>query len=397
MLEAVAMIQIHPFPAGKRFAFSFVDDTDRSTRANTEPVYAFLKSRGFMGTKTVWVRRATRNSAYRVDLERATDDPSTGATLDDSEYRDFVLSLRDQGFEIAMHGIAAGNSRREEIVEGLETFRKILGTNPKMNVFHQANIENLYCGAHKLDSPLFRTLERFVDDSNYEGQFEGSPYFWGDLARATFKYVRLPFHTIAEPDTLRVNPDMPFHDPRRPFVNYWFANSDGADCGRFVRLVSPGNVAKVRENGGVCFIYTHFAKGFARLNNGVWALDPAFVQAVDWICSHDDVWTPPGSELLDRMLAIRRVSVELRDFTLTIANEGTDSLRNLALSVGGESVVVPELAPASRVVLRIRAAGRASIAARLRDSIPPRRRRRIEYYNYLGLIVGKIADRRDRR
>lgn len=391
------MIDIHPFPAGKRFAVSFVDDTDESTRSNTEPVYAFLKSRGLMGTKTVWVRRATRNSACRLELERSEHDSSSGATLEDPEYREFVLQLRDQGFEIALHGIAAGNSRREEILEGLEQFREIFGVQPRMNVFHKTNIENVYCGSHKLDSLLFKTLERLVDRSDYKGHVEGSPYFWGDVVRSTFKFVRLPFHTIAEPNTLRVSPDMPFHDPRRPFVNYWFANSDGTDRGRFVRLLSARNLAKVREEGGACIVYTHLAKGFARPDRGRWVLDPAFVQAVERVCAHNDVWMPTASVLLDRLLAVRRVSANVRQSLLTVANEGDFGLRDLALTVGGEAVVIADLPAGSHVELQVAARGETSVSARLSDVISPRRRRRIERFNYVGLIAGKLADRRGRK
>ena len=58
-------------------------------------------------------------------------------------------------------------------------------------------------------------------------------YFWGDLAQEKITYMRVPFHTLRAVNTLRVNPSMPFRDPRRPYVNYWFANSDGSDVAAF--------------------------------------------------------------------------------------------------------------------------------------------------------------------
>src|SRR5579872_5459683 len=42
------------WPGGKKFAFTIIDDTDLSTRQNTEPVYDFLAENGFRTTKTVW-------------------------------------------------------------------------------------------------------------------------------------------------------------------------------------------------------------------------------------------------------------------------------------------------------------------------------------------------------
>ena len=150
--DRACLLRVAPFPAGKDFALTFVDDTDLSTRANTEPVYDFLWQHGVLGTKTVWVARRKRTSAYRRDLEREVDLPdSSGATLEDPDYLEFVRKLADRGYEIALHGVAAGNSYREEIVQGLETFRALIGAYPRINIFHERNIENLYAGRNKLD------------------------------------------------------------------------------------------------------------------------------------------------------------------------------------------------------------------------------------------------------
>ena len=42
------------WPQGKRFAFTIIDDTDRSNVENIGPVYDFLYENGFITTKTVW-------------------------------------------------------------------------------------------------------------------------------------------------------------------------------------------------------------------------------------------------------------------------------------------------------------------------------------------------------
>src|SRR5215510_7336686 len=169
------MFRFSPHPFGKTFAITFVDDTDFSTRENTEPVYALLHQHGFWGTKTVWPLRAKRNSAFRRDLERNVPQVGMGATLEDRDYLEFIQRLRQAGFEIALHGIAAGNSTREEIIAGLAYFHQVLEDVPRINAFHQTNLENVYCGADKLDTVLFRTIERLTDRSEYEGHREGTP------------------------------------------------------------------------------------------------------------------------------------------------------------------------------------------------------------------------------
>src|SRR3954465_14426781 len=78
------------WPEGKTFAFSVVDDTDRSTLENAPPVYDLLMRLGFRTTKTVWTLRGSHGE----------DD---GATCENRQYLDWARWLARNGFEIAMH------------------------------------------------------------------------------------------------------------------------------------------------------------------------------------------------------------------------------------------------------------------------------------------------------
>jgi hypothetical protein len=399
------MIRFSVHPPGKQFALTFVDDTDASTRENTEPVYDLLADQGFWGTKTVWPLQARRNSAFRRDLEHQVATPNTGDTLEHPEYLDFIRKLRRTGFEIALHGVAAGNSTRDEIVEGLCRYEAALGEAPSMMVFHQTNIDNLYCGRDKLDTAVFKTIERFSDRSEYEGHREGSRSFWGDLIKDRFRYVRLPFHTIDDIDTLALNPSMPFHDSRRPYVRRWFAASDGADLVRFNRLLSDDNVRRLAHQRGACIVYTHFAKGFARRRNGRRVLDGDFVRTVERVAQHPGAWFATASGLLDRLAAIRSLRLVHRHYEITIGNNGDTPVKNVAmhLPVGmtvhsdiveqhGGVAVVPELEPGSTITFRSNRNGSQCIEPGPVD-IPRRERNRIEYRNYIGLVRSEVKDR----
>lgn len=402
------MIRFSPHPVGKLCAVTFVDDTDFSTRENTEPVYDLLADHGFWGTKTVWPLRASRNSAFRRDLESAVPSCDTGSTLEDSDYTDFVKKLRDLGFEIALHGVAAGNSTRQEVLFGMGHFRATLGESPSMNVFHQANIENLYCGVHKLDSLLLRSIERVLDRSEYEGHREGSVSFWGDIVRDTFRYVRLPFHTIDEINTLRVNPSMPFEDPRRPYVRRWFASSDGSDVLRFNRLLSEKNVRRLARQRGVCIIYTHFASRFARRGPGGYELDADFVRTVERVTGTPGCWFGTASSVLDRLGSIGALSLFHEGRDLQIGNHSDRALHGVvmrtpadmkietvdgtALEHGTGCVVMPTIEAGATLRMVTNTAGSQIIRPRV-PVISRRERRRIEYMNYLGLVRGALRDR----
>jgi hypothetical protein len=402
------MLQFSPYPIGKLFAITFVDDTDFSTRENTECVYDFLAQHRFWGTKTVWPLRAKRTSAFRASQERSTPEDGTGATLEDPDYAAFIRGLQARGFEIGLHGVAAGNSRRSEIEAGLAHFRAVLGQSPSVNAFHRANLENLYGGIHKLDSPVLRLLERVVDGSRYEGHVEGAASFWGDIAYDTFRYVRLPFHTIDEINTLRVNPSMPFWDPRRPYVHRWFAASDGADVVRFNRLLSETSVCRLARQGGTCIMYTHFAKGFARPGPSGYTLNADFVRTVKRVTSHSAAWFATASQVLDRLAAARMVSLSHEGRRLEVQNCSGRAIDGMVMRVpdgmevccangrtlasGSGTVVLPRLEPERTVILMTNGAGAQTIQARSSE-ISSREHRRIEYWNYVGLIRGWVKDR----
>ena len=99
-----------------------------------------------------------------------------------------------------------------------------------------------------------------MDADGFEGNLEGSEYFWGDIARERITYVRnFVFKDI---NVLKINPSMPYHDDKRSYVNYWFSSSDGYEVETFNALLSRENLDRLEREGGLCVVYTHFAAGF---------------------------------------------------------------------------------------------------------------------------------------
>lgn len=122
------------WPNGKQFAFTFCDDPDFSTVENTKPIYDFLASLGLRTTKLVWPLKGegeTRNG---------------GDTCEDRHYIDWVLSLQKQGFEMALHNVAAATSSRRITQRGFDRFRSIFGFSPHLHANHTGCLENLYWG-----------------------------------------------------------------------------------------------------------------------------------------------------------------------------------------------------------------------------------------------------------
>ena len=279
------------WPDGKDFAFTVFDDTDLSTIENAKPVYDFLGELGFRTTKSVWPLHAA---------EVGSGSEADGANCEDPAYLEWVLGLQASGFEIGLHSVASRSSRRDRTCRGLERFRWLFGAEPITYSTHLTNAEGMYFGPDRLSGSrrsLYRLYWTFRN-TRFRGHIEGDEFFWGDLCRSKVKYVR----NFVFPDinTAKVCPEMPYHDPERPFVNYWFASSEGAQVDTFVRMISEKNQDRLAAERGACIMYTHFACGFATRSG----LDPRFERRMRRLARMNGYFVPVRT-LLDHIVAVR--------------------------------------------------------------------------------------------
>jgi hypothetical protein len=274
------------WPEGRRFAFTIVDDTDFATLENVKPVYDFLHQTGFRITKTVWPLAPT---------ETAT---TGGDTLENPNYRAWVRDLQTQGMEIAYHGATDHTSPRERVIESLDRFKTVVGHDPYVYASHVGQREAMYWGAARLDGlprRIFRALNGLAGrDDNYYGELRESPCFWGDVCRSRITYTR--GFTLKDINTLKLDPHMPYHDPRRPYVRYWFSGSDGPRVSDFIRLIEPDHQDRLLEEGGACILYTHLGSGFVESGK----VNPDFVRLMERLARLPG-WFVPVRELLDHL------------------------------------------------------------------------------------------------
>ena len=282
------------FPLGKTFAFTVFDDTDNSTVENVGPVYRLIEELGLRTTKSVW-------PLSNVGCGRFL----RTAILQDSDYLAFVRQLRGQGFEISLHGVCNHHATRDVVWVGMQEFSRLIGEYPRSYSNHSFNRENIYWGAERFTRTVPKlcykaaALARRAKVGKFEGQMPGSAHFWGDICRQYIKYVRN--FVFDEINLDRVNPTLPFHDPRKPFVNYWFSSSLGASVSSFCKTVSEANQDRLESEHGMCIIYTHFSKGFC--DAGV--LNPRFESLLRRLAAKNG-WFVTVSELLDFLLTTRQ-------------------------------------------------------------------------------------------
>jgi|SRR6185436_2311428 len=279
-------------PSGKRFAFTVLDDTDDSTLDNVGPLYAMLKDYGLRTTKTVWPLECPEGSRNFFAAE----------TLQDKKYLGFVHELAAAGFEIASHGATMESSRRERTLEGLELIRSEFGSYPRLFCNHGQNRENLYWGSKRFHTGPLRRLSRALgraDGDAYEGDVEGSPFFWGDVCRDVIQYVRN--FTFDRLNTLAADPAMPYHVAGAPYVRYWFSTADAPDVDVFNRVVTRERIDRLEAEGGVCILSTHFGKGFVKDGR----VNATTASLLRYIADRPG-WFVPVSDVLDRLLGAGR-------------------------------------------------------------------------------------------
>jgi|SRR5579871_1656036 len=274
------------WPDGKSFAFTIFDDPDSQTLEAGREVYALLADLGFRTTKGVWPIRGP---------EKPSDH---GGTCAEPGYRAWAQDLQQRGFEIGLHNATLHTSRRPQTQLGLDQFAAYFGPGPITMAQHYYCEENIYWGDQRVSGVnrlAYNVLTRGRNRHRSHGHIPDHPEFWGDLCRRRVRYLRN--FTFSETNTLSACPYMPYHDPDRPYVNYWFASAEGATVQPFLDRIAESNLDRLAADGGACIMYTHFGLGF-------WdgRLHPGFRKTMTGLARRNG-WFVPVSQLLDYLLA----------------------------------------------------------------------------------------------
>lgn len=273
------------FPNNKNFIFTIVDDTDDAFLETIKPIYDLLHKNGLRTTKTVWVKPVRDH------------DISKGDSLDRSEYRKFVLDIKDKGFEIALHNVGSGDYKRNEIIEGIEEYSKIIGEYPKLHINHSYNPDNIYCGSKRFSFPFNWIVKKMYSQyDSFFGEVEGSEYFWGDWHKKMIKFSRN--YEIDNINTLKKNPFMPYKDKEyEKFCNYWYSSTFASNQWMFNKIVNKKSIDRLEREGGVCILYTHLGYYYKKGE-----IDKGFKKTIEYLGNKKTGLYLPVGEVLDLLL-----------------------------------------------------------------------------------------------
>src|SRR5262245_4644785 len=293
-MYASMMLGNVPWPDGKSFAFSVFDDTDLATVKCLKPVYDHLLAHGIRVTKSVWPLAGSIAPAV-----------VGGMTCHDVEYLRWLHALQANGVEIGWHNATYHSSPREATREGLERFRELFGQYPRTMANHTTCQEGIYWGENRVSGSrraIYNILTRGRTRGWFRGHVEGDRFFWGDLCKSHLKYVRN--FVFADINTLSCCPWMPYADPNRPFVNAFYASSEGSNVESFTHTIGEANQDRLEADGGCCIVYARFAYGFFRDGR----LNERYKFLIERLAKKNG-WFVPLSELLDYVVRVRGVQV----------------------------------------------------------------------------------------
>lgn len=258
-----------------------------TTLVNGPPVYDVLTDLGLLITKSVW------------PVAPAGPPRTGGSTCAEPDYVRWVLELQAAGHEIGYHNASDHPSTRDQTIAAIDRFAELFGHDPRIGADHSANTETMYGGPLRLSGPRSWLYEKGASITHPKrrsasGHDPSSPYFWGDVLRDRIDYWRS--FTFTDINLLRASPQVPYHDPDRPFVNWWFTSNHAPNRESFLDLVSPENLDRLEAEGGLCIVYTHFGLDFAPDGD----LDRRFGPAMEALAARDG-WFAPVSEVLDHL------------------------------------------------------------------------------------------------
>jgi len=99
------------------------------------------------------------------------------SSLENKKYCELMFRAMEMGHEIAYHGYSQVSDTRDEFMQGIEIFKKILGYYPKIYIEH---------GGHPEKHPIGMCKRECLA---LEGDLETSEYYIGDILRKEFDLV----------------------------------------------------------------------------------------------------------------------------------------------------------------------------------------------------------------
>lgn len=277
------------WPNGKKFAFTIIDDCDNDRLDVINSIYNFLDDINIKTTKNVWIYPSR-------------DTEMSGNCLLDQNYRECILNLKSLGYEIGIHGVGAGDFKKDEIADGFEIFKEIIGDYPNIHTNHKGNKDGIYVEFNRY-SKLFNKIYKNSKLKNIKsyGDVYFSEYFWGNISKKYIKYIKDQEYNCT--NIFKYDNYLPYVDrDRLEHSNYWFSCCDGYSYNKFNSIIDNRKIDQLIFERGLCIISTDFSRDFL---DGNGEIGSTFRQNMEYISKRNG-WFAPVTDILDYILKFKK-------------------------------------------------------------------------------------------
>lgn len=309
------------YPGGHTFAFTIVHDADSAYSQRLAPLFEVFDALNMKITATVfvfWADWANNGKIWsswnRVQDPRQKLMAPKAVPLVDSTERDFYRKLAAEGHEIGMHTPSDTSDTTAQLQQAFEYFDEVFGHFPTIYVehSHDSNQETLGNQGENPRSEYFSLAML----KHYH------PWVWVDGP------LGLPSESESGYYDLIASQVAPFSDEPAKRYGYdkIFARTGKwklADGDGFLQEYSTSNVDELERNRGIALVYTHLDSKW--LDPDTHKMRGSLSDRLKYITSKNG-WFVPASTILDRVIAMRELSLDVTNGYLRVRNRGAEKI-----------------------------------------------------------------------
>jgi len=309
------------YPNGHTFAFTIVHDADSAYSQRLAPLFEEFDALNMKITATVfvfWADWANRGKIWS-SWNQITDPGKRflapkAVPLEDDAERAFYLNIAARGHEIGMHTPSDTSDTTEQLQKAFEYFTRVFGHPPAIYVEHShaSNQETL----------------------GNEGANLGSKYYSLAILRSYHPWVwvdgplGLPASDAPKYYDLIASKAAPFSDEsaKRYGFDKIFARTGKwklADGDGFLLEYSVANIDDLERNRGIALVYTHLDSKWLDMDTR--KMRAPLSERLRYVASKNG-WFAPASTILDRVIAMRNLSLDSKGGYIRIRNRGAQTI-----------------------------------------------------------------------
>jgi hypothetical protein len=319
--NSIGQWRLSLYPSGHTFAFTIVHDADSAYSQRLAPLFEQFDALNIKITATLfvfWADWAHQGGIWSTwdriqDPAKKLLAPKSVPLVDGGE-RAFYLNLAARGHEIGMHTPSDTSDTTEQLERAFKYFTQVFGHPPTVYVEHSqaSNRETFENEGENSQSSYYSlaTLKLY------------HPWVWVDGP------LGLPPSDASRYYDLIASNGAPFSDEgaRRYHYEKVFSRTGKwrlSDGDGFLREYSESNIDDLERNRGIALVYTHLDSKW--LDSDTRKMRAPLAERLRYITSKNG-WFVPAGAILDRVKAMRNLSLDSGRGYVRIRNRGPETI-----------------------------------------------------------------------